>query len=99
MLRMTLDVHAQVEDDGLGCGIGGSNSIDSTVGTLWSRGSSKQKLLLRFGRGAAARSQRDSWFGCIELMRRAYAHAYALASELPIARAAHCVACASGTPE
>lgn len=52
-------------------------------------------VLLRFGRGAQARAQRDSWLGCIELMRRAYLHGWALATDTPIARAAHCVACAA----
>ena len=55
-------------------------------------------LLLRFGRGGAARTRRDTWFCCIELLRRAYAHAYALASDVPIAQAAHCVACAAALP-
>ena len=57
-----------------------------------------KEVHLRFGRGGTARAQRDAWAGCLELMRRAYAHAYALASELPIARAAHCVACAAALP-
>ena len=57
--------------------------------------SGAETVLLRFGRGASARAQREVWMGCLELMRRAYAHAFALASDVPIMRAAHCVACAA----
>lgn len=56
-------------------------------------------LLLRFGRGRSARAQRDAWLDSIELMRRAYAHAYALASDSPVTCAGHCVACAAALPD
>ena len=35
------------------------------------------------------------WLASLELMRRAYLHAWALGTNSPIARAGHCVACAA----
>ena len=82
-------------------------------------GPGAEPVVLRFGRGAAARAQRDRWLASLEpedslhasahhsavlfhrwlasleLMRRAYLHAWALGTDTPIARAGHCVACAA----
>ncbi|KAL1510631.1 hypothetical protein AB1Y20_006932 [Prymnesium parvum] len=58
-------------------------------------GPGAEPLLLRFGRTAAAHAERDDWLSALEEMRRAYSHAWAMGSEVPIIRAAHCVACAA----
>ena len=57
------------------------------------------EVILRFGRGRDAKAQRDVWLASLELMRRAHAHSYALASDGPVVRAAHCAACAAALPD